>query len=71
MTDMKIKQQPVSARGMIILFLVLLNVIILKTGYTTDENWYWALTVSTPLLVVAGLSVPFFSWAIMPKWKNK
>lgn len=46
-------QQQVSAGGMILLITVLLNAIILKTAYITNEQWYWALLVTVPLLLIA------------------
>ncbi len=43
----------VSISGMIVLFVVLLNAAILKAAFTGNENWYWALIVSVPLLLIA------------------
>ena len=47
------KHTIVSAGGFIILSLVILNIIIIKAGFANNENWYWALTVSLPLLLLA------------------
>jgi glutamate synthase domain-containing protein 2 len=47
------KQKTVSISGMIILFLVLLNLFLIKTGYTQDTKWYWFLIVTSPLLLLA------------------
>jgi hypothetical protein len=57
MTAMMGKQKPVSASGIIILFLVLLNAIAIREGYTGNEKWYWALTVTLPLLLLAILNI--------------
>jgi glutamate synthase domain-containing protein 2 len=47
------KRKPDSVSGLIILFLVLLNVIFIKTGFTNDGKWYWFLIVTIPLLLLA------------------
>ncbi|HYJ65476.1 MAG TPA: hypothetical protein VEV62_17165 [Parafilimonas sp.] len=47
------KHKIVSAGGFIILSLVILNIIIIKAGFANNENWYWVLTVSLPLLLLA------------------
>lgn len=44
--------KPVPARGMMITMAVLINVIILYAAFIKSENWYWALLVSAPLLVM-------------------
>jgi len=41
-----------SAGRMIILFLVVINTVIIKTGFTEDPAWYRVLFVSIPLLVI-------------------
>lgn len=46
-------RKEISISGMIVLFVVLLNAAILKAAFTGNENWYWALIVSVPLLVIA------------------
>lgn len=46
------ERKPDSVCGMIILFLVLLNVIFIKASYTNDENWYWFLIITIPLLLL-------------------
>ena len=51
------KQQPVSASGIIILFLVLLSAIAMKSGYISNEKWYWVLIVTLPLLLLAILNI--------------
>ena len=45
--------QQVTARGMILLFLVLVNVLVLRSGYTSGVQGYWPLLISVPLLIVA------------------
>lgn len=42
-----------SVRSIILTILVLLNVIVIKTGYWVDPAWYWALCVTAPMLLVA------------------
>src|SRR5690349_2501192 len=51
------KQWSISASGIIILLLILLNVILITFGYTGNENWYWGLIPTLPLLVLAILNV--------------
>ena len=46
-------QEKVSANGIIILILVMLNVIILKTAFINDAQIYWGLTITLPLLLIA------------------
>jgi glutamate synthase domain-containing protein 2 len=43
----------ISISGIIVLFVVLLNAVILKTAFTENESWYWALLVTIPMLLVA------------------
>lgn len=43
----------ISISGIIVLFVVLLNAVILKTAFTENENWYWALVVTIPMLLIA------------------
>lgn len=47
------KHKIVSASGIIILSLAILNIIIIRAGFANNENWYWALAASVPLLVLA------------------
>lgn len=46
-------QKSVSASGLIILIIVLLNAIVLKTAYINNHNYYWALIITLPLLLLA------------------
>ena len=43
----------VSISGIILLFIVLLNVVIAKHAFTVNTTWYWALLVTLPLLMLA------------------
>ena len=47
------KHKIVSAGGIIILSFTILNIIIIRAGLANNENWYWALAVSVPLLLLA------------------
>ena len=49
------KDIPVS--GMIVLLLVILNVLILKVAFIKNEDWYWALVITLPMLLIAILDV--------------
>lgn len=46
-------QQSISVSGAIILILVLLNGIIFRWAYTINENYYWALSITLPILLLA------------------
>lgn len=50
------KQKPIPASGVIILFLVVLNAISIRAGYSDNEKWYWVLIVTLPLLLLAILN---------------
>jgi hypothetical protein len=43
----------VSDNGLLISFLVLLNTIFLRSAYLDNKQYYWALLVSLPLLILA------------------
>ena len=49
---MKPDNKPVLIRGMMITMAVFINAIILYAGFIKNENWYWALLLSAPLLVM-------------------
>ena len=51
------KQKPISASKIIIIFLVLLNAITIRAGYIGNENWYWSLSITIPLLLLAILNI--------------
>ncbi len=46
-------QQQVSARGMIILAITLINIIVLRSAYISGGNSYWVLLITLPLLFIA------------------
>jgi len=46
-------QEKVSANGIVILILVMLNTIILKTAFINDAQIYWGLVITLPLLLIA------------------
>lgn len=46
-------QKKVSAGGLVILFLVLLNAVVLQQGLATNAMWYKAAYVTLPLLGIA------------------
>lgn len=37
----------------LVVILIFLNTVILKTAFIVNENWYWALVITVPLLVIA------------------
>jgi glutamate synthase domain-containing protein 2 len=51
------KQKPISASKIIVTFLVLINAIAIRAGYTGNENWYWSLIITMPLLLLAILNI--------------
>ena len=50
------KEKRILPREMILSFLIGINILIIETGYTTGDQWYWALAVSLPLLVLGILN---------------
>jgi hypothetical protein len=50
------KEKRIPLDGIILSFLIGINVLIIEAGYTTDQKWYWALTVTIPMLVLAILN---------------
>ena len=50
---MTVKQRPIPASRVIILFLVLFNAILIRAGYSENEKWYWVLIITLPLLLLA------------------
>lgn len=46
-------QKQVTAGRLVILILVFGTAIALKEGYTGNENWYWLLILTLPLLLLA------------------
>ena len=45
-------QKPVSAAGMILLLLLIINALILKAGFLDNERWYWLLILTLPLFLL-------------------
>jgi hypothetical protein len=53
MIEMKDKENKVSLRVTVVTFLVILNVIFIKAGLTSNANWYWFMVITLPLLIFA------------------
>lgn len=51
------REKRFSVSGMILLFMVLVNVVTIKAAYTGSEKWYSVLIVTMPLLLLAILNV--------------
>jgi len=47
---MKRQQQPANAGKIALLLLTLINVVLLRAGYTYHPGFYWPMLVSIPLL---------------------
>jgi hypothetical protein len=50
-------QNSISVSRTIILIIVILNVVVIKDGYTGDGSWYNALFLTVPLLVLGIVSI--------------
>lgn len=50
---MQRNQKQVSASGIFIVYLVLLNVVVMKQGFVAHSDWYTLLFVTLPLLLVS------------------
>lgn len=50
------KEKSVSPHGMILLFLIGINILILEAGYTAGQKWYGVLTVTIPALILTILN---------------
>src|SRR4051812_42194321 len=46
-------KKQVSVSKMIVLALIIINVIIVRTAFIGNSNWYWALVIFVPLLLLA------------------
>src|SRR6186997_1349366 len=46
-------RKQVSFSRMVVLLLLLVNAVILKIAFTGNSNWYWALVIFVPLLLLA------------------
>ena len=51
-------QQKVSKGGLISVFLILLNAIVLERGLVIDDKWYWLLFFTLPALLISQLIQP-------------
>jgi uncharacterized membrane protein YhdT len=54
---MQRKQRPVSTAGMLTFWFVLLNVLVLRQGLTTNPDWYKLAVVTLPLLLLCLLNL--------------
>ena len=50
-------KEAVVANRIIILILVFLNALIAKIAFISNENWYWALVITLPLLLIGILDI--------------
>jgi hypothetical protein len=50
---MSVRKDSVSTGGITVLYLSIVNAVILETAYTSNKNWYWGLTITVPLLLMA------------------
>ena len=50
-------QKQVPASGIILLLIVFMNILVIKVGYMTQANWYWALVITLPLLILAIVNI--------------
>jgi glutamate synthase domain-containing protein 2 len=46
-------RKPVSISNMILFMIILANAIVIRIAYTGNENWYWALLITMPSLLIA------------------
>ncbi|MBD0296069.1 MAG: hypothetical protein ICV51_10050 [Flavisolibacter sp.] len=44
-------QQTVSAQRMAMLLSVIANAVVLRNAFIMDEQWYWALVLTVPMLL--------------------
>jgi hypothetical protein len=51
------KHKESSIRGSILLIVALINVVIIKNGFTISAKWYYLLIVSVPLLITLALQL--------------
>lgn len=50
------KRERASTRGMLLVIGALINVIIIRAGFTSGPKWYYLLLISIPLLVLIGFA---------------
>jgi hypothetical protein len=48
------KERKGSVNGITRAILIIMNVLVIKAGYTSGHDWYWALIVTIPLLILTG-----------------
>ncbi|HEU4632832.1 MAG TPA: FMN-binding glutamate synthase family protein [Flavisolibacter sp.] len=46
-------RKEISISGIIVLLVVLLNAVVLRTAFSVNGNWYWALLLTMPMLLIA------------------
>ncbi len=63
-----IGKKPISARNMILLLLVLINIIAIKSGYTQNGNWYLVLLITIPLLLLSIINIRQKKHAILKNY---
>ena len=49
---MAYNQDRAPSRERAVIFLVIFNVVIVKAAFVADENWYWVLSITIPLLLL-------------------
>lgn len=50
------KHEDATTRGLLISILAIVNVIVIKVGFTVHPKWYYILLISLPLLGLIGLA---------------
>ncbi len=50
-------QNSIPVSRTIILIIVILNVVVIKDGYTGDGSWYYALFLTLPLLILGIINI--------------
>lgn len=50
---MSIEKNDPSVGRMIIAILIFLNAVIVKTAFVNNSDWWWALAISFPLLLIS------------------
>jgi len=50
------KRERASTRGMLLVMGALINVIVIKAGFTLNPKWYYLLLISIPLGVLIGFA---------------
>jgi len=50
------RHEGATIRGLLISIMALVNVIVIKAGFTVNPKWYYLLLISMPLLVLIGFA---------------